>query len=63
MKTGMSETDTRRHYYYTQVLPKPGKSYYIRFFDWIASETPVVIMPADIPADCKRCLKKEKGWV
>ncbi len=57
MKVGMSETDRVRHYYYEQILPS-GKSYYIRFCDWLASATPVVIMP-DVLPDCKRCIKKQ----
>jgi len=57
MEVGMSETDTRRHYYHKQVLPKSGKSYSIRYCDWIAPETQVLIME-NVPADCKRCLQK-----
>lgn len=55
-KVGMSETDTRRHYYY-QPLPDTTPSFVIRVCNWLAANTPVVFMPANIPADCKNCLK------
>ena len=49
IETGMSETDTRRHYY-REI--KPG--YYARVCGGKAPKTPVVIMPG-ISADCKKC--------
>ncbi len=57
VEVGMNEADTRRHYYYKQKLLKAGDSYYIRFCNWLASDTPVVLMP-DVPADRKNCLRK-----
>jgi len=56
MKVGMSETDNRRHYYFEQMVSKT-ESYFIRYCDWTYPDSPVVIL--DIPADCKRCLRKK----
>ena len=54
---GMSDSDTRRHYYDTSL------GYAIRYCTWtyIVSDNDHLVVMNDVSVDCKNCIKKLKG--
>ena len=59
MLIGMSDTDTRRHYYDMSL------GYAIRYCTWtyLESDNDHLVVMKDIPVDCKNCLKKMAGEI